>query len=101
MFESRDPSKPVNPIDSRIFWISLYVTIVVWLFLAFFTLFDPKWLLIVAVALTLNAANVVGYTQCDKDAKKKWATSFAASAATANPSLVGRLFSAGLGRFLG
>ncbi|RIA97651.1 hypothetical protein C1645_686719 [Glomus cerebriforme] len=101
MFESRDPSRPVNPIDSRIFWISLYVTLVIWLFLAFLTLLKPEWLLIVAVAITLNVANVVGYTQCDKDAKKKWATDIAARAATANPSMAGRLFSAGLGRFFG
>jgi hypothetical protein len=46
-------------------------------------------------------ANVVGYTQCDKDAKKKWAASFATRAATSNPSMVGKLFSAGLGRFFG
>ncbi|RIA97652.1 hypothetical protein C1645_686696, partial [Glomus cerebriforme] len=101
MFESRDPSRPVNPIDSRIFWISLYVTIVIWILLAFSTLLHPRWLLIVAVAIALNAANVVGYTQCDKDAKKKWATNFASRAATANSSMVGRLFSAGLGRFFG
>ncbi|GES89555.1 Golgi apparatus membrane protein tvp23 [Rhizophagus clarus] len=99
VFESRDPSKPVNPIDSRIFWISLYATLAIWLFLAFLTLFDPKWLIIVTVAITLNMANVIGYTQCDKDAKKKWATGFAARAA--NPNMFGRLFSAGLGRFFG
>jgi hypothetical protein len=101
VFESRDPSRPVNPVDSRIFWISLYATIVIWLFLAFLTLLKPTWLLIVAVALTLNAANVAGFTQCDKDAKKKWATNFATSAATANPSMVGRLFTAGIGKFFG
>ncbi|CAG8726939.1 32496_t:CDS:2 [Gigaspora margarita] len=99
MFESRDPSRPVNPTDSRIFWISLYLTVVIWLFLAFFVLFKPSWLLIVAVAITLNLANVIGYTQCDKDAKRKWATGFAARAAASNPSIAGRLFSAGLGRF--
>lgn len=44
-------------------------------------------------------ANVVGYTQCDKDAKKKWATNLATRAATSNPGMVGKLFSAGLGRF--
>ncbi|RGB32416.1 hypothetical protein C1646_670166 [Rhizophagus diaphanus] len=100
VFESRDPSRPVNPMDSRIFWISLYATLVIWLFLAFFTIFEPTWLIIVAIAITLNMANVVGYTQCDKDAKKKWATGFAARAAT-NPNMFGRLFSAGIGRFFG
>ncbi|CAG8676902.1 19442_t:CDS:2 [Dentiscutata erythropus] len=99
MFESRDPSRPVNPTDSRIFWISLYATVVIWIFFGFFAIFKPSWLLIVVVAITLNLANVIGYTQCDKDAKRKWATGFAASAAASNPSLVGKLFSAGLGRF--
>ncbi|CAG8548860.1 17379_t:CDS:2 [Cetraspora pellucida] len=99
MFESRDPSRPVNQTDSRIFWTSLYLTVVIWIFLAIFVLFKPSWLLIVAVAITLNLANVVGYTQCDKDAKRKWATGFAARAAGSNPGLAGRLFSAGLGRF--
>ncbi|CAG8650522.1 1041_t:CDS:2 [Racocetra persica] len=99
MFESRDPSRPVNQTDSRIFWTSLYLSVVIWILLAFFVLIQPSWLLIVAVAITLNLANVIGYTQCDKDAKRKWATGFAARAATSNPSLAGRLFSAGLGRF--
>jgi hypothetical protein len=29
------------------------------------------WLLIVAVAMSLSIANVIGYTKCEKDAKKK------------------------------
>ncbi|KAG9289165.1 hypothetical protein G9A89_022474 [Geosiphon pyriformis] len=96
MFESRDPSRPVNPTDSRIFWISLYVTFVLWAICGFLSLirFDTKWLLIVAVALTLNFANVLGYTQCDKDAKRKWATGFASQ----NVGWVGKLFSSGVGR---
>lgn len=72
----------------------------IWIILGFFVIIKP-WILIVAVAITLNTANVIGYTQCDKDAKRKWASGFAARAATANSGLVGRLFSAGIGRFLG
>ncbi|CAG8439068.1 1097_t:CDS:2 [Acaulospora morrowiae] len=101
MFESRDPSRPVNATDSRIFWSSLYITVVIWILFAFLSLFEPKWLLIVGVAITLNLANVIGYTQCDKDAKKKWATGLAARAATANSGIAGRLFSAGLGKIFG
>ncbi|CAG8449300.1 10373_t:CDS:2 [Ambispora leptoticha] len=101
MFESRDPSRPVNQTDSRIFWISLYVTFVVWAICGIIVLFHPQWLLIVAVALVLNFANVLGYTQCDKDAKKKWATGFAARAATGNAGLAGKLFSASFGKIFG
>ncbi|RHZ77865.1 hypothetical protein Glove_170g41 [Diversispora epigaea] len=101
MFESRDPSRPVNTTDSRIFWFSLYITIVIWVIFGLLSLTEPTRLLIIAVAITLNLANVIGYTQCDKDAKRKWASGLATRAATANPSLAGRLFSAGLGRFFG
>ncbi|CAJ0752037.1 6567_t:CDS:2 [Entrophospora sp. SA101] len=98
-FESHDPTKPTNPTDSRVFWFSLYLTLVLWLIFAFLSLFQPSWWLIVAVALVLNTANVIGYTQCDKDAKRRWASNLAARAASENPSLVGRLFSAGVGKF--
>ncbi|CAH1764115.1 14095_t:CDS:2 [Entrophospora sp. SA101] len=100
MFESRDPSRPVNPTDSRIFWISLYATIVIWIFFGFFALLK-QWFLIVLVALSLNIANAIGYTQCDKDAKKKWASNLASRAASESPSLVGRLFTAGIGKYFG
>nr|CAG8570918.1 11533_t:CDS:2 [Entrophospora candida] len=100
MFESRDPSRPVNPTDSRIFWISLYATIVIWIFFGFFALLK-QWFLIVLVALSLNIANAIGYTQCDKDAKKKWASNLASRAASESPGLVGRLFTAGIGKYFG
>jgi len=59
--------------ESTIFWISLFVVPAVWvLFLiaSIFT-FSPSSLIIVVVALALNAANVVGYMKCRKDAKQK------------------------------
>ncbi|CAG8485484.1 2010_t:CDS:2, partial [Paraglomus brasilianum] len=98
MFESRDPSRPINQTDSRVFWISLYVTLVIWFFFGFFALIKPPWLLIVVVALTLNIANVIGYTQCDKDAKRKWASGLAARAASSNSGVIGKLFSFGFGK---
>jgi len=35
IFESRDPSRPANPIDSRLFWTALYVFPALWLGLFF------------------------------------------------------------------
>ncbi|KAJ1928760.1 Golgi apparatus membrane protein tvp23 [Tieghemiomyces parasiticus] len=74
IFESRDPSIPVNATDSRVFWGTLYATPVVWGLLALFTLirFNFEWLLVVIVAIVLSGANLVGYMRCDKDAKQKW-----------------------------
>ncbi|KAJ1969651.1 Golgi apparatus membrane protein tvp23 [Dimargaris xerosporica] len=74
IFESRDPSIPVNAVDSRIFWGTLYATPVVWCVLALISLIrlDFQWLLVVVVAIVLSTANLVGYMRCDRDAKKKW-----------------------------
>nr|CAG8577960.1 6560_t:CDS:2 [Entrophospora candida] len=58
MFESHDPSRPVNPTDSHIFWVSLYAPIVIWIFFGFFALLK-QWFLIVLVALLLNIANAI------------------------------------------
>ena len=33
--------------------------------------FKVQWLIIVIVALSLSTANIVGYTECSKDAKRK------------------------------
>ncbi|KAL3902066.1 MAG: hypothetical protein SGCHY_000100 [Lobulomycetales sp.] len=76
IFESRPDGseQSINAIDSRIFWGSMYLTPVVWLLFGFLAIFNPanwSWLLVVAVAIVLNMANVVGYTKCEKDAKSK------------------------------
>ncbi|KAG0166590.1 Golgi apparatus membrane protein TVP23 A, partial [Apophysomyces sp. BC1034] len=82
VFESANPNRQNNSADSRLFWTVLYATPVLWILLALACLigFNPSWLVIVAVALILNMANVIGYTQCDKDAKRKWAGTAAQSA---------------------
>jgi hypothetical protein len=68
---------------------------------AFLWLVHPRWLLIVVIAVILNMANVIGYTQCDKDARRKWASNLAARAAGASPGLMSRVFSMGFGRVFG
>ncbi|CAK9174748.1 unnamed protein product [Ilex paraguariensis] len=63
----------MNKKDSWLFWWTLYLTAVAWIFLAIFSLirFQADYLLVVGVCLTLSIANIVGFTRCRKDAKKQ------------------------------
>ena len=54
------------------------------------------------VALILNMANVLAFTRCDKDQKRKWATGAAVGALSGGTSgIAGRLAGAVMGRFFG
>ncbi|KAK9710845.1 Golgi apparatus membrane protein tvp23 [Basidiobolus ranarum] len=104
VFENRDQTRVINGVDSRLFWYSLYITPVMWFFLALIAIirFNFQWLLIVAVAVALSGANLIGYMKCDKDAKQKW-SGLAANALGSNSgilgmlggNLIGRIFSRG------
>ncbi|KAL8222912.1 hypothetical protein R6Q57_020311 [Mikania cordata] len=63
----------MNKKDSWLFWWTLYLTAVVWIFFGIFSLirFQADYLLVVGVCLTLSIANIVGFTKCRKDAKKQ------------------------------
>ncbi|CAL9072859.1 unnamed protein product [Musa textilis] len=63
----------MNKKDSWLFWWTLYLTAVAWIFLGIFSLirFQADYLLVVGVCLTLSIANIVGFTKCRKDAKKQ------------------------------
>ncbi|KAG0976916.1 hypothetical protein G6F57_009730 [Rhizopus arrhizus] len=106
VFESAHPNRKPNSADSRLFWVVLYGTPIIWVLLALSCIltFKPSWLVIVAVAIVLSGANMYGYTQCDKDAKRKWATSMATQSALGTLSsgatgLLGRAVSSGIGSF--
>jgi len=75
VFESRDPSRPPNPIDSKMFWIAVYVFPLLWGALLFVSLLqlDFSFIPIVALALVFNITNAVGFTYADRDAKQRWA----------------------------
>mmetsp|Transcript_40 Transcript_40/g.44 ORF Transcript_40/g.44 Transcript_40/m.44 type:complete len:246 (+) Transcript_40:163-900(+) len=75
-FESLEDMGEVHASDSRLFWLGLYVTPLVWgaLFIIGLLKFNIQWLIIVVVALSLSGANIVGYTKCRKDAKQKLAS---------------------------
>jgi len=79
VFESRDPSRPANPIDSKMFWIALYAFPVFWLLVLIlsFIKFSISFVPIVILALLFNCTNAVGFTYADRDAKQRWANSFA------------------------
>ncbi|KAI0036692.1 Golgi apparatus membrane protein TVP23 [Vararia minispora EC-137] len=81
VFESRDPSRPANPVDSRMFWTALYIFPAFWLILLIvsFLKLSISFIPIVILALVFNMTNVVGFTYADRDAKRRWATNAAAS----------------------
>eukprot|EP00030_Apusomonadida_sp_AF-17_P000516 a174855_155.p1 GENE.a174855_155~~a174855_155.p1 ORF type:complete len:203 (-),score=57.18 a174855_155:120-698(-) len=72
-FESLEDRTQIAPFDQRFFWVSSMVMPVLWGFFAFSALFSLKlqWLLLVAVALSLAFANIVGYIRCAKDARRQ------------------------------
>ncbi|EPQ61393.1 hypothetical protein GLOTRDRAFT_124618 [Gloeophyllum trabeum ATCC 11539] len=79
VFESRDPSRPANPIDARMFWIALYAFPALWLALFIVSLlkFNISFIPIVVLALVFNVTNVIGFTYADRDAKQRWANAAA------------------------
>ncbi|KAI0793437.1 hypothetical protein C8Q75DRAFT_750187 [Abortiporus biennis] len=78
VFESRDPSRPANPIDSKMFWIALYSFPFLWLALLIVSILklSASFIPIVMLALVFNITNAVGFTYADRDAKQKWANNF-------------------------
>ncbi|EJF66636.1 Golgi apparatus membrane protein TVP23 [Dichomitus squalens LYAD-421 SS1] len=81
VFESRDPSRPANPIDSRMFWIAVYTFPLLWLALLIVSIlkFNLSFVPIVVLALVFNITNAIGFTYADRDAKQKWANNLASS----------------------
>ncbi|CDO95374.1 unnamed protein product [Kluyveromyces dobzhanskii CBS 2104] len=59
---------PVNPIDSKIFWLSLYATPAIWVVAGFLCLikFQFIYLILVVFAGGLNLWNAYAYRLCDK-----------------------------------
>lgn len=83
VFESRKSSSRngISNTESRIFWLALVVSQVLWVVFFFATIFTLKfkWFMVVCVGIALNGANLFGYIRCKIGAKKKLssvATSF-------------------------
>ncbi|KAI8995564.1 Golgi apparatus membrane protein TVP23 [Trametes punicea] len=81
VFESRDPSRPANPIDSKMFWIAVYTFPLLWLALLIVSILklNLSFVPIVVLALVFNVTNAIGFTYADRDAKQRWANNLASS----------------------
>ncbi|KAJ7636022.1 Golgi apparatus membrane protein TVP23 [Mycena polygramma] len=77
VFESRDPSRPANAVDSKMFWIAIYVFPLLWvaLFIVSLLRFKLTFVPIVVLALVFNITNAVGFTYADREARQRWANS--------------------------
>jgi len=109
VFESRDPSRPANPIDSKLFWVALYAFPVFWLLLLIVSIlkFSVSFIPIVVLALIFNITNAVGFTYADRDAKQRWASSVASGAwglpgiGSLGGQFIGGVVKSGVGRVFG
>lgn len=68
VFESADPNRIMNPIDSKIFWFLLYLLPVIWAALSVLSVLKLQflYLLIDLVGGILGGVNAMAYTKCDK-----------------------------------
>ncbi|KAG8947108.1 Golgi apparatus membrane protein tvp23 [Tulasnella sp. 424] len=104
VFESRDPSRPANPVDSRLFWIALYTFPVLWglLFIVSIFRFNLSFLPIVGLAIVFNVTNAIGFTYADRDAKQRWASSVGSGwgVAGVGGQILGSMVTSGIGRLI-
>ncbi|KAG8219962.1 DUF846-domain-containing protein [Butyriboletus roseoflavus] len=102
VFESRDSSRPANPVDSR--WIALYTFPALWLLLLVISIvrFNLAFVPIVILALVFNVTNAVGFTYADRDAKQRWENTVAGSSWTMGMGgLGGQLFTGAVKNSMG
>ena len=73
VFESADDASEISDVDRRIFWGALYAPAGVWGLFLFIAVIQLKvqWLIVIAAALCLSGANIVGYTKCSKEARQR------------------------------
>ncbi|SGZ49752.1 CIC11C00000001842 [Sungouiella intermedia] len=71
VFESADPNRYINPIDSKVFWTLLYVQPAAWAVLAIMAVlkFELLYLVLVVISISLSLTNAVAFTKCDKFGK--------------------------------
>lgn len=71
VFETADPNRYINPIDSKVFWTLLYVQPILWLVMAFMALLKLQllYLLLISISLSLSLTNAMAFTKCDKFGK--------------------------------
>lgn len=95
VFETADPQRYINPIDSKLFWLLLYAVPATWVVFGFVAIlkFEFLWLLDVALALVLTCTNTFAFSRCDKFSRANNILDSVSS------NLAGRLFSSTMSRF--
>lgn len=95
VFETADPQRYINPIDSRIFWALLYTVPAAWTLFGLIAILklNVLWFIAVLLALVLCLTNTFAFSRCDKFAK---ANNIIGSVSS---SIFSRLFSGITGRF--
>lgn len=71
VFETADPQRYINPIDSKAFWLLIYAVPAAWVFFGLLAVlkFNVMWLLAVVLALVLSLTNTFAFSRCDKFSK--------------------------------
>lgn len=71
VFETADPNRYINPIDSKVFWILLYAQPLSWMFLGFLAVLKLQflYLLLIIITVSLSLTNAIAFTRCDKFGK--------------------------------
>ena len=72
-FEAQEENLQSTTLDIGVFWVGLIAPAVVWALLGvgMFLRLKFDWLLLVATALALSGANIIGYVRCKSDARAK------------------------------
>jgi len=72
-FESREDTSRISDVDSRVFWVTLWLMPILWGFFTISTFFSFNygWMLCCIVAVCLSGANLYGYIKCSRAAKAK------------------------------
>mmetsp|Transcript_22720 Transcript_22720/g.37574 ORF Transcript_22720/g.37574 Transcript_22720/m.37574 type:complete len:208 (-) Transcript_22720:450-1073(-) len=70
-FEAQEDGLQSTTLDVAIFWIGLFLPALIWILFGIGLIFRLSfdWLLLIATALALTIANIIGYVRCQKDAR--------------------------------
>lgn len=72
-FEAQEENLQSTTLDIGVFWAGLLAPAAIWFMFGVAMFFRLKfdWLLLVATALALSGANIIGYIRCKSDARAK------------------------------
>jgi hypothetical protein len=103
-FEAQEDNLQSTTLDVGVFWLGLILPAIVWFLFGIGSLFRLSfdWLLLIATALSLSFANIIGYVRCKKDARSKINTGLASIVTRAGMNTsVGRALTSAAGTACG